>query len=126
MPEQAAFDDTFVDAYSTTTGRKQRVPRHFIGHPVLGAGLALTPSARGRDEEAEPDVLVEVPAGDPTDDWTRAQLDAYAATLLDLDTAPMRNKADVLAAIQDATAPADPTELDTDAVETGSAEAVQQ
>ena len=39
----------FVSAYSRATGRKQSVPRHWIGHPVLGANWALTPSQRARD-----------------------------------------------------------------------------
>jgi len=34
----------FIDAYDTRTGKRVAVPDHWIGHPVLGRGYALTPS----------------------------------------------------------------------------------
>lgn len=43
----------FVDAYSTATGRKQRVPAHYLDHPVLGKGLAKTPRIKAREKAAE-------------------------------------------------------------------------
>lgn len=39
----------FVTAYSKSTGKKVRVPEHFIGHPVLGKDLQKTPSQRKRE-----------------------------------------------------------------------------
>lgn len=40
----------FVTAYSKNTGRKVRVPAHFLDHPVLGKDLRKTPSQRKREE----------------------------------------------------------------------------
>lgn len=61
--------DDFVDAYAVATGRKQRVPRHFIGHPVLGAGLRLTPLQRERDGDLGPR---------PTQDSKVPEIEKYA------------------------------------------------
>lgn len=36
----------FVEVVVKATKRKQFVPEHFLGDPVLGAGIELTPSAR--------------------------------------------------------------------------------
>jgi hypothetical protein len=33
----------FVLVYSKTTGRKQTVPEHWLGHPVLGQDFRKTP-----------------------------------------------------------------------------------
>lgn len=121
---------SFVEAYSTVTGRKQRVPEHFIGHPVLGRNLSLTPSAKAAaspvnsvefgqadravtgdqtsDQTSDQVDEVELPEGDPTEEWTVAQLEQYA-TGHDIDLTGATRKADVLAAItthlQDATDP---------------------
>lgn len=46
--------DKFVDAYSKATGRKHRVPAHFLDHPVLGKGLAKTPRIQAREKAATP------------------------------------------------------------------------
>lgn len=35
----------FVLVYSKSTGRKHRVPEHWLGHPVLGANIRKTPLA---------------------------------------------------------------------------------
>jgi hypothetical protein len=47
------MDDGFVDAYSKRTGKKVRVPGHFIGHPVLGKGFNKTPRQKAADSQAE-------------------------------------------------------------------------
>ena len=36
----------FVEVVASATGRKQRVPEHWIDHPVLGAPFKPKPSAR--------------------------------------------------------------------------------
>lgn len=33
----------FIEAYVSATGEKQRVPEHWIDHPVLWKGLRRTP-----------------------------------------------------------------------------------
>lgn len=78
----------FIEVYATATGRKQLVPEHYIGHPVLGAGISLLPSQR---DQAQPE-------GEPDMSWNRKQLDAYAVTL-GLGTTDLATKADVLTAI---------------------------
>lgn len=83
-------DPRFVTGYSTATGRKQRVPRHWIGHPVLGRGLRLAPS----EEQPEPDMT----GTEPTEKWSFDQLRAYA-TDRGVDLAGARSKAAVLDAI---------------------------
>lgn len=75
----------FVEVYAKATGRKQLVPAHFLDHPVLGKGIALTPSARDAAKNS----------GDPDQSWTRAQLDEHAAEL-GIDSTDLATKADVL------------------------------
>lgn len=85
-----AFDPRFVTAYSKTTGKPRRVPKHYLDHPVLGANLTTDP------------IVVDdapYPAGDPTDDWKGQQLEAYAdAHQVDL-TGSKGSKAQMVAAI---------------------------
>lgn len=44
---------TFVDAYNTSTGVKQTIPRRWLDHPVLGVGFSLTPQATVAELKAE-------------------------------------------------------------------------
>lgn len=82
--------DGFVTAYSTVTGKPQRVPEHYLDHPVLGRNLTLTPPATPAGE---------YPEGTPSVEWTAAQLQAYA-TGHDIDLAGSKaSKADMVAAI---------------------------
>lgn len=91
------FDDGFTSVYSKTTGKKQRVPKHFVGHPVLGRNITVTPQVR--DSAPYPD-------GDPTTEWKADQLQAYAdAQSIDL-TGAKGSKADMVAAINTALAAA--------------------
>lgn len=85
--------DGFVSAYSKTTGKKQRVPEHWIGHPVLGRNLALTPSAIAAVQEEVGE--------QPSESWKREDLDAHALKL-GLDTTGLSNKGEVVAAIETA------------------------
>lgn len=61
--------DDFVDVYAVATGRKQRVPRHFVDDPVLGRGIRLTPSQRELDGDLGPR---------PTQDSTVPEIEKYA------------------------------------------------
>lgn len=47
----------FVDAYSTTTGRKARIPAHWLEHKKLRAGWRKTPlsESRAADTKKTPD-----------------------------------------------------------------------
>lgn len=51
-----------ITVVASATGRKQQVPAHWPGHPVLGAGLVLPPSARAA--ESAPAVTDEPAATD--------------------------------------------------------------
>lgn len=46
-----AKNDGMETVYSKTTGRKHRIPKHWVDHPVLGARFEKTP--RQRDAEAK-------------------------------------------------------------------------
>ena len=87
--------DGFVTAYSKLTGQKQRVPEHFIGHPVLGPNLTLTPQVRDG---------LRYPEGTPTAAWKATQLEAYADDH-DVDLTGARTKDDMVAAIATAANP---------------------
>lgn len=41
----------FVEVVVKATKQKQFVPEHFLGHPVLGAGIELPPSARNAEKK---------------------------------------------------------------------------
>lgn len=80
----------FVTAYSKTTGRQHRVPDYFIDDPILGADLTT--------ETPNPPVPAVAAESAPSMEWTRADLDAYAASQ-GLDTSGEANKTDALAVI---------------------------
>lgn len=82
-------NDNFVTVVVTATGRKQRVPRHYLNHPILGRGIRVAPS------QAEQDRL----AAGPSEEWTVSQLVDYANTH-GVDLGDASKKADVLAAIE--------------------------
>lgn len=110
--------DAFVDVYAKSTGQKQRIPKHWLDHPVLGRDFVLTPSARAvpqAQEAADPGADLGAAPGDvePKISWTREQLDAHAAGL-GIETTGLRAKADVLAAIESPSTPTgdDPTVVD--------------
>ena len=42
------MDDRFVEVYSIATGRKQLVPKEWLNHPILGAGIAKTPRSKAQ------------------------------------------------------------------------------
>lgn len=61
------MDDGFVDAYSKRTGKKVRIPEHFLGHPVLGKGFNKTPRQKAADAQATSATGTDTPAsGDKT------------------------------------------------------------
>lgn len=95
----------FVEVYSKATGKKQVVPEHWLNHPVHGKGFAKTPSAKANEPGD----------GEPSDAWTRKQLDQHAAGI-GIDTSALPNKGEVLAAIQ-AGPVADPLVVDTPVID---------
>lgn len=90
----------FVDAYSKSTGLKQRIPARWVGHPVLGKDFQLTPSARASNEDAPGGAPVPV-VPVPDDTWSLEQLQAYVLEHdIDLDDdVDTENAGEVLAAI---------------------------
>ena len=55
------FNPRFVTAVNAK-GRKQKIPRHWLGHPVLGRGFKLPPSA---SRETPRSRVGETPTQDP-------------------------------------------------------------
>jgi hypothetical protein len=68
------MSDGFVNAYSTTTGDKHRIPAHWVDHPVLGKGFRKTPKQNARDAADGPPVNsnTPTPAAIPASDKTPA------------------------------------------------------
>lgn len=77
-----AFNDRFVVAVNDR-GDKQRIPAHWLDHPVLGRGFRLPPSALAA----------------PSMSWNRAQLDEHA-TALGFDPGQYPTKQELLDAIE--------------------------
>jgi hypothetical protein len=106
----------FVDAYDTRTGRIGRVPRDFIGDPIVGKFLKLTPLQKALDEGVDV----------PDEDATVADLKDFAETV-DIDLTGLTVKGDIaetvacamggengaLPVTPDPNAPAGDTDLDT-------------
>lgn len=117
----------FVTVYSKATGRKRRVPEHYLDQPRLMAGFALTPSERARrDAEnpgGEPPAITEPVAPMPDESWTRADIDAFAADH-GITTSSASSKADALAVIETAltTQTSDGTESSDETPATGGQE----
>lgn len=54
----------FVDAYSTATGEKHRVPAAWFDHPRLKKGLRKTPLQKAADRKRAPKPTPTPPAGE--------------------------------------------------------------
>lgn len=87
----------FVDAYAISTGRKQRIPRHWLDDPVLGRDFRKTPSQRELDGDLPPR-----PPGDAGSKEIAAFADAAG-----LDLSGAKTNADKLVAIETAFGPGD-------------------
>jgi hypothetical protein len=90
------MDDLFVDAYSVTTGLKQRIPRHWLDDPVLGRDFRKTPSQREVDGELPPR---------PPGDAKSAEIGEFAEAA-GIDLTGVKTNADKLVAIEQAMGPA--------------------
>lgn len=88
-------DDLFVDAYAISTGRIQRIPRHWLDDPVLGRDFAKTPSQRELDGDLPPR---------PPGDATAKEIEAFAEAA-GLDLSGVKKNADKLVAIEAAFGP---------------------
>lgn len=77
--------------------------------PAADTGFAVALAAAGHQQpptlagQRQPEQPHDYPDGDPTADWTRAELDAYALDVKHIDTTHEPNKAAVLAAINEGT-----------------------
>lgn len=64
----ASHPARFVDAYSSTTGNKRRVPAHWLEHDVLGKRWRKTPLQKVADKRTVEKQSTPAPAaGDDTD-----------------------------------------------------------
>lgn len=43
----------FIEVYAKSTGRKMRVPEHWLEHPVLGQDIRKTPLSEKQQREAD-------------------------------------------------------------------------
>jgi hypothetical protein len=82
--------DDFIEVYAVATGRKQRVPRHFLDDPMLGAGIRKTPSQRELDGELGPR---------PTEETLVKDIDAWAEDA-DVDLSGLSTKTEKLTAVE--------------------------
>lgn len=64
----------FINVYSKATGRKHRVPEHFLTHPVLSKPFRKTPKTRAAETtSATPETdAVTATSGDPSTTETPA------------------------------------------------------
>lgn len=85
----------FVEAYAISTGRKQRIPRHWLDDPVLGRDFAKTPSQRELDGDLPPR---------PPGDASTKEIEAFAEAA-DIDVTGVKKNADKLVAIEAAFGP---------------------
>jgi hypothetical protein len=121
--------DDFTEVYDTRTGATTRVPRHWVGDPVLGRHIAVTADQRALDgaraaqEQADADaaaeasaaadmaettvpdesVAVEVPVEveRPTEEWKAERIQSFADGA-DIDlTGAKGSKADMVARINE-------------------------
>lgn len=70
MPKKPA---RFVTAVAKSTGKKQRIPRDWLDHPVLGADFRLPASSEHRDSGDGPKTSApRTPATTPVVDKTPA------------------------------------------------------
>lgn len=86
-------DPRFVYAVNPS-GQKQRIPRHWLNHPVLSKNFRLTPALAAEARLA----------GEPGEDWKVSELKDYADEH-GVDRTGLTSKADLLAAINEATTP---------------------
>lgn len=88
--EDLTGNSGFAEAYSLSTGRRQTIPRHWIGDPVLGLDFALTPGQRELDGDLGPR---------PRQDSTIKEIEAYADAA-GVDLAGASGKDEKLAAVE--------------------------
>lgn len=79
----------FVDVIDSRTSITQRVPRAWLGDPVLGRFITKTPAQRALDGEL---------GQAPTDDSTVPEIRAFARDA-DIDVAGLTKKDELLAAV---------------------------
>lgn len=87
----------FTEAYSLTTGVKQRIPAHWLEDPVLGRDFRKTPTQRELDGELGPR---------PSEASTVKEIEKYAEKAgIEIDSSA--KKSDQLTAIEAAFGPAE-------------------
>lgn len=86
-------DSDFIDVVDEDGNpQPDPIPKSWLG-TEFAPGLK---KAGGKKKSDDPSAPVEIPEGDPNEDWTNAQLDAYAAAK-EIDVSSAKNKADRLA-----------------------------
>lgn len=88
----------FVDVVDGEGNALDPVPKQWLGTDLVPAGVKKAGKASKSDGGSSSSDKVEVPEGDPSEDWTVKQIDAYAAGH-GIDLGDASNKADKLAVI---------------------------
>lgn len=78
----------FIEVASVTTGKKQRIPEHWLEHPTFGPKFRMLPSQK-QEAERTPE---------PSENWTVKQLRDHAE-VAGIDLAGASTKDDILAAL---------------------------
>jgi hypothetical protein len=100
-------ESDYVDVVDEVTGEPHphKIPKAWLGTEYAQGLKKASKSGSGSSASSDP---VDIPAGDPVEDWTNAQIDAYAKREV-IDLGGASNKADRLAAIAAAKAAATTT-----------------
>lgn len=88
----------FVDVVDEAGEPAGSYPKAWQGTEFWPDGVKPAGRTSSRQSAPAPDAPVEIPEGDPSDDWKVPQIDAYAARE-GIDLGDAKNKADKLAAI---------------------------
>ncbi len=88
-------DKDMVDVFDEAGEPAGRVPKSWVGTDLLPHGVGKSKGGASASTADEP---VEIPDGEPSDDWTVKQIDAYASRE-GFDLGDASNKGDKLAAV---------------------------
>jgi len=94
----AYTEKDFVDVVDAEGKPLGSVPKAWIGTDLLPDGAKKAGKSAKSDKPSDSSESVTVPEGDPSDDWTVKQLDAYAADH-GIDLSGASNKTEKLEAI---------------------------
>lgn len=102
----------FVDVVDEQGNELPPIPKRWLGTDLVPAGVVKADGKSAKSDKAD-DGEVKIPEGEPSEEWTGKQLDAYAAAknvTFDKDVKNKAQKVEALAAAAAATPPPPPAE----------------